>query len=127
MIRWGLLILSMFLATPVEATVLWSSSAEGRTCDTALGTDHTEMYVTEREAMDVIPSLPEIYCEPFSDSSQIPTYLVSELTRKHVTVALSGDGGDELFAGYNRYLWTERVARAMKLVPRPLRGASATP
>ena len=90
-----------------------------------LGTDHTELYVTPEEAMAVIPRLPKLYDEPFADSSQIPTFLVANLAHRHVTVALSGDGGDELFGGYNRHYWAPRFQRGFGSVPRPLRSALA--
>lgn len=107
-----------------------------------LMTDHTELFVTPREALEVIPRLPEIYDEPFADSSAIPTYLVSRLTREHVTVALSGDGGDEQFAGYVRHWMTrslrsflgqvhpssrERLGRLMRLLPPRLLGRCYSP
>lgn len=89
-----------------------------------LGTKHTRLTITEQDAKAVIPQISGIFGEPFGDSSQIPTYLVSKLTREHVTVALSGDGGDELFAGYNIYGWADRIWGKMKTKPRLLRKAA---
>lgn len=86
-----------------------------------LGTDHTEVYITEEDARKVIPTLSEMFGEPFADSSQIPTHLVSRITRENVTVSLSGDGGDELFCGYNTYYSIGRIWNRVRKIPGALR------
>jgi len=104
----------------------YDESADAARVARHLGTDHVELRVGPDEARAVIPRLPTMYDEPFADSSQIPTFLVSQLTRRHVTVSLSGDGGDELFGGYNRYLFAPAMWARLRRVPRPLRRAGAS-
>jgi asparagine synthase (glutamine-hydrolysing) len=103
----------------------FNEAPHARAVASHLGTEHTEMIVTPREAMNVIPRLPRFYDEPFGDSSAIPTFLVAELARRHVTVSLSGDGGDELFGGYTRYGRGHRLWRVLRGIPGPLRAALA--
>lgn len=91
-----------------------------------IGTDHYDLYVTEKDALDVIPLLPDMYDEPFADSSQIPTYLVSKIAKKKVTVALTGDAGDELFGGYNRYTFTNNLYGKLSKIPLPIRKLMAS-
>lgn len=99
----------------------YDESADARAVAAHLGTDHHEHRVTVAQARDVIPLLPNIYDEPFADSSQIPTYLVSKFARTDVTVAISGDGGDELFAGYNRHTAIPKLWSKLKHIPAPIR------
>ena len=117
-------------ATPVRTYTIgfdeagYDEADDARAVAANLGTVHHEHVVTSAEARDVIPLLPAIYDEPFADSSQIPTFVVSRFARRDVTVALTGDGGDELFAGYNRHVSAPAMWRSIRHVPRPLRAAA---
>jgi asparagine synthase (glutamine-hydrolysing) len=104
---------------------VYNESAHARKIAQHLGTDHTQLILTPQDALDIVPLLPSMYDEPFADSSQIPTHLVSKLARRHVTVALSGDGGDELFCGYPRYRFLNSLWNTLKKIPRPAANAVA--
>lgn len=101
----------------------YDESIHAKTVAKHFGTHHTEQIIVAKDCLDAIQKMPEVYDEPFADSSQIPTYLLSKMTRQSVTVALSGDGGDELFAGYNRYAWANTVWNKTRWIPAFLRPA----
>jgi asparagine synthase (glutamine-hydrolysing) len=101
----------------------YDESADAAAVAAHLGTEHMTLQATSKMTLELVPHLPDIYDEPFADSSQLPTALISRLTREHVTVALSGDSGDELFGGYNRHLWVPRIWHKLKRMPHPARRA----
>jgi asparagine synthase (glutamine-hydrolysing) len=119
-------------ATPVRTFCVgfddaaFNEAEHARAVAKHLGTKHTELILTGADALAVIPKLPALYDEPFSDSSQIPTHLVCQMARQHVTVALSGDGGDEMFAGYTRYLMAQNLWHKLNRLPLPLRRAASS-
>ena len=104
----------------------FNEAAHARAIASHLGTDHTELHLTGEDALSVIPNLAEMFDEPLADPSQIPTFLVCQLARREVTVALTGDGGDELFGGYNRYIGGERLITGLQRWPRAIRRFSAS-
>ena len=99
----------------------YNEAEDAKRVAACLGVDHTEIYINSADMLSIVPALSSIYDEPFADPSQIPTSLISRVARKHVTVALSGDGGDELFAGYTRYLWADKYWRLATTLPRSVR------
>ena len=99
----------------------YNEAAQAKEVSRHLGVNHTELYVSSEKALGIIPMLPRIYDEPFGDSSQIPTFLISQMTRQHVTVSLSGDAGDELFGGYNRYVWGKGIWNSISWMPQVFR------
>lgn len=99
---------------------MYNEAEHAKSIAAHLKTDHTEFYVTAKDLLDIVPSVPHYWDEPFADSSQVPTYILSRMTRDHVTVALSGDGGDELFYGYQRYFWINK-SRMLDRIPRLVR------
>ncbi len=103
----------------------YDEAPQARAVARHLQTEHTELYVGPAEAIALVERLPEVYDEPFADSSQLPTLLISQLARQHVTVSLSGDGGDEVFGGYNRYTWGGRLWNSLRRTPGPLRRLTA--